>query len=293
MRFYSYPVTPMRALMPLLLAMACATSIPAVQAAPPAIKPLQIGTMRIGEGMPKTIVPITAATAEQALQQATVIAASASTDIAEWRIDYLDIATDGTALLALGKRIEQALAGKPLIVTFRTQAEGGSKAISDADYGALYSTLLRGGFVQMLDVEMFRDRQVVQSLVDAAHGAGAKVVMSSHDFHGTPPREEIVARLLRQQAMGADVLKIAVMPRDAGDVLALLDATWQVRQQSDRPLLTMAMGGTGVVSRLAGETFGQAMTFGMIGTPSAPGQVEVEQLQSVLQVIHASGQAGR
>lgn len=293
MRFFSCLVTPMRALTPLLLAVACATSITAVQAAPPAVAPLQIGTLRIGEGMPKTIVPITGATAEQALQQAAVIAASASTDIAEWRIDYLDIATDGTALLALGKRIEQALAGKPLIVTFRTQAEGGSKAIRDADYGALYATLLRGGFVQMLDVEMFRDPQVVQSLVSAAHQAGAKVVMSSHDFHGTPPREEIVARLLRQQAMGADVLKIAVMPRDAGDVLALLDATWQVRQQSDRPLLTMAMGGTGVVSRLAGETFGQAMTFGMIGTPSAPGQVDVEQLQSVLQVIHASSQAGR
>lgn len=293
MRFFSCLVTPMRALPPLLLTVACATSITAVQAAPPAVAPLQIGTLRIGEGMPKTIVPITGATAEQALQQAAVIAASASTDIAEWRIDYLDIATDGTALLALGKRIEQALAGKPLIVTFRTQAEGGSKAIRDADYGALYATLLRGGFVQMLDVEMFRDPQVVQSLVSAAHQAGAKVVMSSHDFHGTPPREEIVARLLRQQAMGADVLKIAVMPRDAGDVLALLDATWQVRQQSDRPLLTMAMGGTGVVSRLAGETFGQAMTFGMIGTPSAPGQVDVEQLQSVLQVIHASSQAGR
>lgn len=293
MRFFSCLVTPMRALTPLLLTVACATSITAVQAAPPAVAPLQIGTLRIGEGMPKTIVPITGATAEQALQQAAVIAASASTDIAEWRIDYLDIATDGTALLALGKRIEQALAGKPLIVTFRTQAEGGSKAIRDADYGALYATLLRGGFVQMLDVEMFRDPQVVQSLVSAAHQAGAKVVMSSHDFHGTPPREEIVARLLRQQAMGADVLKIAVMPRDAGDVLALLDATWQVRQQSDRPLLTMAMGGTGVVSRLAGETFGQAMTFGMIGTPSAPGQVDVEQLQSVLQVIHASSQARR
>jgi 3-dehydroquinate dehydratase-1 len=84
-----------------------------------------------------------------------------------------------------------------------------------------------------------------------------------------------------------------VKPHDAGDVLTLLDATWQVRQRSSKPLLTMSMGGTGVVSRLAGETFGQALTFGMIGTPSAPGQVEVDQLQSVLQVIHASSQAGR
>jgi 3-dehydroquinate dehydratase-1 len=213
--------------------------------------------------------------------------------LAEWRIDYLDIATDGTAMVALGKRIARALDGKPMIVTFRTQAEGGSKPISDADYAALYSTLLHGDFAQLIDVEMFRDPARVAALVAQAHKAGVKVVMSSHDFHATPAREEIIARLLRQDAMGADVLKIAVMPQDAGDVLTLLDATWQVRQRSSKPLLTMSMGGTGVVSRLAGETFGQALTFGMIGTPSAPGQVEVEQLQSVLQVIHASSQAGR
>ncbi|MNK21870.1 Catabolic 3-dehydroquinate dehydratase [compost metagenome] len=262
-------------------------------AAPLPVTPLQVGALRIGEGAPRTIVPITGASAELALQQAAAIAASPATDVAEWRIDYLDIATDGKALVALGKRIARTLDGKPMIVTFRTQAEGGSKPISDADYAALYATLLRGGFAQLIDVEMFRDPARVAALVAQAHKAGVKVVMSSHDFHATPAREEIVARLLRQDALGADVLKIAVMPRDAGDVLTLLQATWEVRQRSSKPLLTMSMGGTGVVSRLAGETFGQALTFGMIGTPSAPGQVEVEQLQSVLQVIHASSQAGR
>lgn len=277
----------------LLLAATCALLAPAAQATETAVTPLQVGALRIGEGRPKTIVPITAAQADLALQQAAAIAASPATDLAEWRIDYLDSATDGAALVALGKRIEQALGGKPMIVTFRTKAEGGARAISDADYGALNQALLQGGFAQLLDVEMFRDRQVVAGLVKAAHAAGVKVVMSSHDFRATPPREEIVSRLLQQEAMGADVLKIAVMPRDAGDVLTLLDATWQVRQRSDRPLLTMSMGGTGVVSRLAGETFGQAMTFGMIGTPSAPGQVEVEPLRSVLDVIHASQAAGQ
>ncbi|MBK0026191.1 type I 3-dehydroquinate dehydratase [Stenotrophomonas sp. S48] len=269
----------------------CTSPVLALAAPPPAV--LQVGSLRIGEGSPRTIVPITGASAELALQQAAAIAASTHTDLAEWRIDYLDIATDGSKLVALGKRIQATLGGKPMIVTFRTKAEGGAKAVSDRDYGALYATLLRGGFAQLIDVEMFRDPNVVQALVAQAHKAGVKVVMSNHDFQATPPREEIVARLLKQQAMGADVLKIAVMPRDAGDVLALLEATWQVRQRSDKPLLTMSMGGTGVVSRLAGETFGQALTFGMIGTPSAPGQVEVEQLQDVLQVIHASSQAGR
>ncbi|AHY59334.1 3-dehydroquinate dehydratase [Stenotrophomonas rhizophila] len=283
----------MRPLTPFMLAAVLGGAAAVAHAAPVPVTPLQVGTLRIGEGAPRTIVPITGATAEQALQQAAVIAASPATDLAEWRIDYLDIATDGKALVTLGKRIARTLDGKPMILTFRTQAEGGSKPISDADYAALYATLLRGGFTQLIDVEMFRDPERVAALVAQAHAAGVKVVMSSHDFHATPAREEIVARLLRQEVMGADVLKIAVMPRDAGDVLALLDATWQVRQRSSKPLLTMSMGGTGVVSRLAGETFGQALTFGMIGTPSAPGQVEVEQLQQVLQVIHSSSQAGR
>lgn len=289
----SFLVNRMRPLTPFMLAAVLGGAAAVAHAAPVPVTPLQVGTLRIGEGAPRTIVPITGATAEQALQQAAVIAASPATDLAEWRIDYLDIATDGKALVTLGKRIARTLDGKPMILTFRTQAEGGSKPISDADYAALYATLLRGGFTQLIDVEMFRDPERVAALVAQAHAAGVKVVMSSHDFHATPAREEIVARLLRQEAMGADVLKIAVMPRDAGDVLALLDATWQVRQRSSKPLLTMSMGGTGVVSRLAGETFGQALTFGMIGTPSAPGQVEVEQLQQVLQVIHASSQAGR
>ncbi len=289
----SFLVNRMRPLPPFMLAAVLGGAAAVAHAAPVPVTPLQVGTLRIGEGAPRTIVPITGATAEQALQQAAVIAASPATDLAEWRIDYLDIATDGKALVTLGKRIARTLDGKPMILTFRTQAEGGSKPISDADYAALYATLLRGGFTQLIDVEMFRDPERVAALVAQAHAAGVKVVMSSHDFHATPAREEIVARLLRQEAMGADVLKIAVMPRDAGDVLALLDATWQVRQRSRKPLLTMSMGGTGVVSRLAGETFGQALTFGMIGTPSAPGQVEVEQLQQVLQVIHASSQAGR
>jgi len=270
----------------------CASPLLAVAAAP-AVATLEVGSLRIGEGRPKTIVPITGATAEVALQQAATIGGSAGTDLAEWRIDYLDIATDAKALAALGPKIHAALAGKPVIVTFRTQAEGGAKAISDRDYGRLYAALIKAGFVDLIDVEMFRDPGVVTHVVAQAHKAGTKVVMSNHDFQATPATEEIVARLLKQEAMGADVLKIAVMPKDAGDVLKLLDATWQVRQRSDRPLLTMSMGGTGVVSRLAGETFGQALTFGMIGTPSAPGQVEVDRLRGVLDVIHDASQTGR
>ncbi|WP_369915469.1 type I 3-dehydroquinate dehydratase [Xanthomonas sp. NCPPB 3005] len=278
----------------LLLAALPVSAQSAAAATPlPATKVLDVRGVRIGEGAPKTIVPITATTAEEALAQAARIAANADTDIAEWRIDYLDNALDGKALARLGPQVAKALHGKPLLLTFRTKAEGGARPIADADYGTLYATLLQARFADLLDVEMFRDAAVVQALVAQAHAAGVSVVMSSHDFQRTPDTAEIVARLQRQQALGADVLKIAVMPRDAGDVLKLLDATWQLRRSSDRPLLTMAMGGTGVVSRLSGETFGQALTFGMLGKASAPGQVEVGRLREVLDTIHQAASAAR
>ncbi|MFC6840724.1 type I 3-dehydroquinate dehydratase [Xanthomonas theicola] len=276
----------------LAAAPASAQSAAAATTLPPT-KVLDVRGVRIGEGAPKTIVPITAATADEALAQAARIAANADTDIAEWRIDYLDIALDRKALARLGPQVAKALHGKPLLLTFRTKAEGGAKPIADADYGKLYATLLKTRFADLLDVEMFRDAAVVQALVAQAHAAGVAVVMSSHDFERTPDTAEIVARLQRQQALGADVLKIAVMPHDAGDVLKLLDATWQLRRRNDRPLLTMAMGGTGVVSRLSGETFGQVLTFGMLGKASAPGQVEVGRLREVLDTIHQAASAAR
>ncbi len=233
--------------------------------------------------------PITGTTANEAIAQARVIGGSAQTDVVEFRVDFLDIALDAGKLAALGPKVAAQLNGKPLIVTFRTKAEGGNKTIADADYGALYATLLNAQFADLIDVEMFRSEAVVRRLVAGAHQVGAFIVMSNHDFSGTPPAAELLARLRRQQELGADVLKLAMMPRDPSDVLELLRATWEMASRyAERPMMTMSMGGTGVVSRLAGEIFGSAMCFGMIGRASAPGQVEVERLAAVLDIVHRS-----
>jgi 3-dehydroquinate dehydratase-1 len=253
------------------------------------LRTVKIRDVVIGEGRVKTIVPITGTTADEAIAQARVIGGSAQTDVVEFRVDFLDIALDAGKLAALGPKVAAQLNGKPLIVTFRTKAEGGNKTIADADYGALYKTLLKAQFADLIDVEMFRSEAVVRRLVAGAHQVGAFIVMSNHDFFGTPPAAELLARLRRQQELGADVLKLAMMPRDPSDVLELLRATWEMASRyAERPMMTMSMGGTGVVSRLAGEIFGSAMCFGMIGRASAPGQVEVERLAAVLDIVHRS-----
>jgi len=89
--------------------------------------------------------------------------------------------------------------------------------------------------------------------------------------------------------MEVDIPKIAVMPTCVEDVLILLSATNEMyTKYADRPIITMSMGPLGVVSRLSGEIFGSAMTFGAVGKVSAPGQIPVRELATTLDILHKS-----
>ena len=233
----------------------------------------------------KTIVPITAKTKEQAIAQAKVIAANQDADLAEFRIDLLDFAADSKQVIALGHELKKILGDKPMIATIRTHNEGGKLTISDADYGKTYQAYLKQPFMDMLDVEMFRDQQVVKNTVKLAHDKKVLIVMSNHDFQKTPSEDEIVKRLLKQDQLGADILKIAVMPQSKQDVFTLMNATLKVSQQSKKPLLTMSMGKLGTISRIATANMGGSFSFGMIGEASAPGQIDVTQLKQFLKTV--------
>ncbi len=233
----------------------------------------------------KTIVPITAKTKEQALAQAQVIANTADVDLAEFRIDLLSFASDTKQVIALGHELKKILGNKPMIATIRTKNEGGQLEISDADYGKTYQAYLKNPFMDWLDVEMFRDQKVVSEIVQKAHQKKVLVVMSNHDFQKTPSQDEIEKRLLKQDQMGADVLKIAVMPKSKQDVFTLMNATLKVSQQTTKPLLTMSMGQLGTISRVATANMGGSYSFGMIGQASAPGQIDVTKLKQILQTV--------
>ncbi|NNP75149.1 3-dehydroquinate dehydratase [Acinetobacter sp. Ac_3412] len=233
----------------------------------------------------KTIVPITAKTKEQAIAQAKVIAANADADLAEFRIDLLNFANDSEQVIALGQELKQILGVKPMIATIRTHNEGGQLTISDADYGKTYQAYLQQPFMDMLDVEMFRDQHIVKNTVKLAHAKKVLIVMSNHDFQKTPLEAEIIKRLLKQDELGADILKIAVMPQSKQDVFTLMNATLNVSQQSKKPLLTMSMGKLGTISRIATANMGGSFSFGMIGEASAPGQIDVTQLKQFLKTV--------
>lgn len=243
--------------------------------------------VELGAGLPKICAPIVGTNREEILEQAKALR-ELPVDLVEWRVDYLNNVSSLSLLTVLTflSELRNELKDLPLLFTFRTKREGGEKDISPQGYLELNRTIAASGLIDLLDVELFLGDDLFQKLVNDAHEKGVKVIGSNHDFQKTPSKEELVHRLRKMQELGADISKVAVMPKDVGDVLTLLAATEEAATTLKQPVVTMSMGGKGVLSRVAGETFGSAMTFGSAGKASAPGQLDVKALKTILDTLH-------
>ena len=249
---------------------------------------VQIKNVTLGEGAPKIIVSLMAKDIA-AVKSEALAYRSADFDILEWRGDHFTAIADTAAALDALRELRAVFPDKPILFTFRSKKEGGEQEIAPEAYIALNIAMAESGLVDAIDLELFTGDALVSQTIARAHAKGAKVIMSNHDFHKTPAKEEIVKRLTKMQELGADVPKIALMPESKADVLTVLAATLEVSEKiADRPIITMSMSKTGVISRLAGEVFGSAATFGAVQKASAPGQISVTDLRTVLSIIHAA-----
>ena len=247
---------------------------------------VEVRGVRIGEGIPKICVPIVGTTRDEILAAAKSFE-SVKKDVVEWRADWFNGVFDFAQVEAVMTELRQVLGNTPVLFTFRTANEGGEKAIEPAAYAELNKRAAATGLIDLVDVEAFTGDEVVRDIIESAHESGVVVVASNHDFEKTPEKDEIVRRLRKMQELGADIPKIAVMPQSRKDVLTLLSATEEMASEyADRPIITMSMSATGLISRLCGECFGSALTFGAVGKASAPGQMNASDLSEILNLIH-------
>ncbi|MEG1599152.1 type I 3-dehydroquinate dehydratase [Citrobacter sp.] len=250
------------------------------------MKTVTVRNLVIGEGAPKIIVSLMGKDIATVRTEALAYR-EADFDILEWRVDHFADVSSIDVVLEAARAIRDVMGEKPLLFTFRSAKEGGEQALSVADYIALNRAAVDSGLVDMIDLELFTGDEQVKATVEHAHAKNVFVIMSNHDFHKTPSAEDIIQRLRKMQDLGADIPKIALMPQNKTDVLTLLSATLQMQEHyADRPIITMSMAKTGVISRLAGEVFGSAATFGAVKKASAPGQISVSDLRTVLTILH-------
>lgn len=245
---------------------------------------LQVKNLTLGGGHPKIAVPITGKTVEEILSVAKQINHQ-NADLIEWRIDFFEDVLDKEKLIDAAGKLRAELADFVILITFRTHFEGGNMPLAENQYFEICKNVITEKLADLVDLEMFRKTSEIKKLTQLAHEKNVFVIMSSHDFKQTPAITEIKRRFTMMDAYGADILKVAVMPNSAQDVLTLLAATNQAVGRFDKPLITMAMGDLGKVTRVAGEVFGSCLTFGTVGAASAPGQIDSPTLREMMDAL--------
>ncbi len=248
---------------------------------------VKVRNLIIGEGIPKICVPVFERTADEILKEAEHVAGLLP-DIVEFRADRFEYCCEHDSVRDVLAGIRESLSEVPLLFTLRTKEEGGEAEVGRNVYADIIVRACQSGLIDMVDVEVLRHDDP-ESIIEAAHSNGVKVVASHHDFEKTPSKDEILNDLMEMQKTSADILKIAVMPQGIGDVKVLMEAAEEmVNEHADRPVVAISMSEKGTISRVAAEAFGSAMTFGAASKASAPGQIGVEELRDALEDFHES-----
>ena len=242
-----------------------------------------VRNLTIGEGKPKICVLVMGKNKTEVLEAAKK-AVESKADLIEWRADSL---TEGefdedfhNEILA---KMREIIGEMPIIYTFRTLIEGG-KEIENEKYKDLILSVANAGITDIIDVEIFSFKLKARDIIDEIHSfTNVKVIGSYHDFEGTPDTAELVYRLSVIDNCNADILKIATMPHKKKDVMRIMTATiLTYTRPNPKPIISIAMGNMGRVTRLLGGFTGSAITFASIGRSSAPGQMDIEEVREIL-----------
>ncbi|KIS03675.1 type I 3-dehydroquinate dehydratase [Paucilactobacillus wasatchensis] len=249
-------------------------------------KTINLKQLVLGTHAPqRMIAPIVADNLRDVLMQGRAIVASPA-EIAEWRLDYLGTVVDFDQLVTTGQALQAILGNIPLIVTNRTAAEGGKTEYSEAAYIASYRALIEAEVANAIDVEFSQSDHTIAELTHLTNNSDTKLILSHHDFKGTPLTNDLIFLYSRMAKLNPDMVKLAVTPNSREDVLHLMNATVAADRQIEPPIISMSMGDLGKITRVAGELFGSVATFASVVESSAPGQLSAEHLRTVMELIN-------
>ncbi len=195
-------------------------------------------------------------------------------DFLEFRLDYLD-----QPLAALSElRVFLAEQSSCIaIATCRRLKNGGKFHGSLEEELKVLSGAAGAGF-SFADLEIESAEQMSSQQLADLRASGLSLIISYHDFQTTGDLQGVVARIDRFQPEFAKVVPTAQSLADNLRLFRMLRLSGQ-----NQPMVGVAMGEQGLISRVLGPRFGSAFTFASSaeGAESAPGQITAQTLLDI------------
>lgn len=250
---------------------------------------LKVKNKLIGSGKPLVCISVIEKQKDGVIAEVKRLIAKGAKMI-EWRVDYFEGVNSPNAVREVLSEMKNLMGDTILVFTFRSKEQGGECSLPNSKISDLHEVAAESKVVDFIDVEYFYTDDA-DAEIYKLQKMGTKVITSHHDFHETPLSDVLFMLLEQMNHSDADIVKLAMMPNTTEDVLRLLEETNHFHNRyPNKPLITMAMGKLGMISRISGETFGSCVTFGAGKTASAPGQIEMSKLEMILDVL--SGEQG-
>ncbi|CAI2616936.1 3-dehydroquinate dehydratase [Apilactobacillus kunkeei] len=226
----------------------------------------------------KIAVPITGENiAEISKEVSSINNAIDKIDLIEWRIDYLKDFSLAN-LIECNRIVRQVKI--PLILTLRSVEEGGNSI--ELDYHDLLNRSIETLDFDILDVEI--DKKV-DELITKVHQNNRCVIASHHDLKNRLDERGIIEKFKLMNDHDADIVKVAIMPKNEKGVLALMQASLVANDELDIPIVSMSMGEKGMISRIIPSNFGSSISFSSLAKSSAPGQIQVDELKRMIDTL--------
>ncbi len=169
----------------------------------------------------------------------------------------------------------------PLILTNRVLDEGGAFSGSEDERIMILEENM--ALADAVDIELSTEKKRRDKLVEKAKEKQIPVIISAHDFEKTPDEATMLKTIATEFRAGANVAKIAVMAHSNDDILKILNVTHEASEMGD--VCIIAMGEAGKLTRVVALLLGSCITYASAGEPTAPGQLSVQDVNRVLEVL--------
>ena len=197
-------------------------------------------------------------------------------DIIEWRADFLP----KDEILQVAPAIFEKFAGRELLFTLRTRAEGGEIDLSAQEYVQVIKDVTQLYQPEYVDFEYFGNKDVFDQMLDFPN-----LVLSYHSFQETP--ENMMEILSELTSLNPKVVKVSVMAHTEQDVLDLMNFTRGFKTLNpEQEYVTISMGKVGKVSRITSDVTGSSWSFASLDVASAPGQISLSNMKKIREILN-------